>query len=64
MRTEEAVTDARGLPVVFAAVSLVYLALAVIVVWLLRRLSSRPPDVEVPGSLEAPLMRRGSVSRS
>jgi cytochrome d ubiquinol oxidase subunit I len=52
MRTEDAVTDAGGLPVVFVAVALVYASLAAIVVWLLRSLASRPPDVEVPGTLE------------
>jgi hypothetical protein len=52
MRTEDAVTGAAGLPVAFAAVALVYLSLAAIVVWLLRRLASKPPDVEVPGTLE------------
>jgi cytochrome d ubiquinol oxidase subunit I len=52
MRTEDAVTGAGGLPVAFAAVAVVYLALIATVVWLLRRLASRPPDVEVPGTLE------------
>jgi cytochrome bd ubiquinol oxidase subunit I len=52
MRTEDAVTDAGGLPVAFFAVALVYLMLGAIVVWLLRRLASSPPDVEVPGTLE------------
>jgi hypothetical protein len=29
----------------------VYLSLAAVVVWRLRRLASRPPDVEVPGEV-------------
>jgi cytochrome d ubiquinol oxidase subunit I len=54
MRTEDAVTDAGGLPIAFTAVALVYLALVVVVIWLLRRLASRPPEVEVEvtGTLE------------
>ncbi len=53
MRVEDAVTDASGLPFAFAAVALVYLALAAAVVWLLRRLASRPPDVEVAEQVDA-----------
>jgi cytochrome d ubiquinol oxidase subunit I len=53
MRVEEAVTDAGGLPVAFFAVLAVYLSLASAVVWLLRRLASRPPAVEVGGQVEA-----------
>jgi cytochrome d ubiquinol oxidase subunit I len=51
MRVEDAVTDAGGLPVAFVAALVVYLALAGVVVWLLRRLASRPPEVEVPGKV-------------
>jgi cytochrome d ubiquinol oxidase subunit I len=52
MRVEDAVTGAGGLPFVFTAVALVYAALIAIVYWLLRRLASRPPDIEIPGTLE------------
>ena len=47
MRTEQAVTAADGLEVGYAFLVVVYLTLAVAVAWLLRRLSARPPDVEV-----------------
>jgi cytochrome bd ubiquinol oxidase subunit I len=50
MRTEEAVTAADGLEVAFVFLVLVYVGLAAAVVWLLRRLSSRPPEVEVGGA--------------
>jgi cytochrome d ubiquinol oxidase subunit I len=53
MRVEDAVTEAGGLPLAFGVGVAVYVALAVIVVWLLRRLASRPPEVEVPGHVEA-----------
>jgi cytochrome d ubiquinol oxidase subunit I len=53
MRVEDAVTDAGGLPIAFAVGVAVYAALGVIVAWLLRRLASRPPEVEVPGRVEA-----------
>jgi cytochrome bd ubiquinol oxidase subunit I len=47
MRTEEAVTDAEGVPFVAAGLLAVYLSLAVAVAWLLRRLAARPPETEV-----------------
>jgi cytochrome bd ubiquinol oxidase subunit I len=47
MRTEQAVTSADGLEVGYAFLVAVYLALAAGVVWLLRRLASRPPATEV-----------------
>jgi cytochrome d ubiquinol oxidase subunit I len=46
-RTEDAVTDAAGLPLVFAGLAIVYLSLLTGVVWLLRRLASRPAEHEV-----------------
>ena len=46
MRTEAAVTGASGIPVGFAALSLVYLALAVIAYVMLRRLGRAPFEVE------------------
>jgi cytochrome d ubiquinol oxidase subunit I len=48
MRTSEAVTGAHSVPVGYATLAGVYLALAALVVWLLRRLARRPPDVELP----------------
>lgn len=47
MRATEAVTDARGLPAGFAALCVVYAALAGGVFWLLRRLANTPPDHEL-----------------
>jgi cytochrome bd ubiquinol oxidase subunit I len=42
MRTSEAVTGARGIPVGYATLVLVYLGLAVAVAWILRRLARAP----------------------
>ena len=47
MRTEEAVTQANGLEAGYVVLVLVYLSLAVAVVWLLRRLARQPPSSEV-----------------
>jgi cytochrome d ubiquinol oxidase subunit I len=47
LRTEEAVTNARGLPVAFFFLLAVYLTLLAAVVWLLRRLARRSPEVEL-----------------
>ena len=49
MRTEQAVTAADGVEVGLIAVIAVYVALGAAVVWLLRRLASRPPETEVAG---------------
>ena len=46
MRTEEAVTGAAGIPVGYAALALVYTALALATVWLLRRLARAPLELE------------------
>jgi cytochrome d ubiquinol oxidase subunit I len=51
MRVEDSVTAADGLPFAYAGAVVVYLSLIGVVVWLLRRLASRPPDVEVPGEV-------------
>ncbi len=53
MRTENAVTDAAGVPIAFFALLAVYLGLLATVMWLMRRLASRPPDAEVAGPVEA-----------
>jgi cytochrome d ubiquinol oxidase subunit I len=47
MRTEQAVTAADGLEVGYVTLVAVYLALGAAVVWLLRRLTSRPPEFEL-----------------
>jgi cytochrome d ubiquinol oxidase subunit I len=47
MRTSDAVTGARGIPVGYTVLSLVYLALAGAVVWILRRLSRAPLEIQV-----------------
>jgi cytochrome bd ubiquinol oxidase subunit I len=47
MRVRDAVTSNDGLELAFAVLVLVYLGLAGAVVWLLRRLAARPPEVEV-----------------
>jgi cytochrome d ubiquinol oxidase subunit I len=57
MRTSEAVTGAHGIPVGYGTLVLVYLGLAAIVVWLLRRFSRVPlgleAEVAVPFEEEA-----------
>ncbi len=46
MRTEQAVTDAGGLPVVFFSLLAVYLSLLGAVIWLLRRLARSSPEFD------------------
>jgi cytochrome bd ubiquinol oxidase subunit I len=48
MRTSEAVTGADGLPVGLATVVAVYVLLAGLVVWLLRRLARKPLELQPP----------------
>jgi cytochrome d ubiquinol oxidase subunit I len=51
MRTSEAVTGAGGIPVGYATLVVVYLALACAVAWILLRLARAPLDVlEAPGA--------------
>ena len=45
MRTEEAVTGAGGIPLGYAALVVIYVALAVATAWLLRRLARTPLEV-------------------
>jgi len=52
MRTEQGVTNAGGLPLVFFAMLAVYLALTVLAVGVVRRLAARPPEAEL-GAAEA-----------
>jgi cytochrome d ubiquinol oxidase subunit I len=47
MRTEQAVTNAAGLPFVFFAMLLVYLTLTTLAIGLIRRLAARPPQAEL-----------------
>jgi cytochrome bd ubiquinol oxidase subunit I len=47
MRTEDAVTGASGIPVGYAALVLIYVALAAATVWLMRRLARAPLELEV-----------------
>jgi cytochrome bd ubiquinol oxidase subunit I len=44
MRTSEAVTGASGIPIGYATLALVYLALAFAVAWILLRLARVPLD--------------------
>jgi cytochrome d ubiquinol oxidase subunit I len=48
MRTEEAVTGAGGIPVGYATLVVVYIALAAAAVWMLRRLARSPLQVGEP----------------
>jgi cytochrome d ubiquinol oxidase subunit I len=52
MRTSDAVTDARGIPVGYATLALVYAGLAVAVAWLLRRLARAPFDEAAAGDVD------------
>jgi cytochrome d ubiquinol oxidase subunit I len=49
MLTSQAVTGARGIPVGYATLALVYLGVAAGVVWILRRLARAPLDTEEDG---------------
>jgi cytochrome d ubiquinol oxidase subunit I len=48
MRTEQAVTGASGIPIGYAALLLVYIALAAAVWWVLRRLAATPLPEQIP----------------
>ncbi len=48
MRTSEAVTGAGSIPIGYATLAAVYLGLAALVVWLLRRLARQPLEHELP----------------
>jgi len=50
MRTSQAVTGAGGLPVGYATLALVYLTVALGVVWILRRLAGAPLEPSQPDS--------------
>jgi cytochrome d ubiquinol oxidase subunit I len=50
MRTNEAVTGAGGVPVGYATLVIVYLALGAAVVWILRQIGRAPPEEVTRGS--------------
>jgi cytochrome bd ubiquinol oxidase subunit I len=54
MRTSDAVTGASGIPVGYATLVLVYVALAVAVFWILRRLARAPLEAASTGESLAP----------
>jgi cytochrome d ubiquinol oxidase subunit I len=53
MRTGEAVTGAGGVPLGYAGLWIVYLAVAAAVVWILRRLARAPVDMPVATTVES-----------
>jgi cytochrome d ubiquinol oxidase subunit I len=53
MRTTEAVTGADAIPVGYATLAIVYLGLALLVLWMLRRLARNPVENELPPAREA-----------
>ena len=55
MRTEEAVTNASGVPVGYASLVLVYAGLLAAIVWILRRLARAPVEIQPGPSGAAPL---------
>jgi cytochrome d ubiquinol oxidase subunit I len=57
MLTSQAVTGASGIPIGYATLALVYLGVAVAVVWILRRLAAMPIDAHGPPS-SAPAARQ------
>jgi cytochrome d ubiquinol oxidase subunit I len=59
MRTSQAVTGAGGLPVGYGVLALVYLGVALAVVWVLRRLARAP--LESPARREPPVVARGEA---
>jgi cytochrome d ubiquinol oxidase subunit I len=50
MRVDQAVTGASGIPYGYAFIALVYLALTVAAVWMLRRLARAPLGIDVAGA--------------
>jgi cytochrome d ubiquinol oxidase subunit I len=61
MRTEEAVTGAEGIPVGYATLVVVYVGLATLVAWMLRRFARvpLPPDEPPPRSMPEDAPRAG-----
>jgi cytochrome d ubiquinol oxidase subunit I len=54
MRTSQAVTGAGGIPVGYGALVAAYIAVAVAVVWILRRLARKPLDLDSAGVVPRP----------
>ena len=55
MRTSEAVTGARGIPIGYGSLIVVYLMLAGALAWTLRRLSGAPLDLAAPPAPTTPV---------
>jgi cytochrome bd ubiquinol oxidase subunit I len=53
MRTSDAVTGARGIPIGYVTLALVYLGLCVALAWILRRLSRLPLDAAALAAADA-----------
>src|ERR1700761_4523020 len=54
MRTSEAVTGAGGIPVGYGTLVAAYVAVGIAVVWILRRLASKPLDLDPVGVVPTP----------
>ena len=54
MRTSQAVTGAGGIPVGYGALVAAYVAVALAVVWILRRLAKKPLELEPSGVVPSP----------
>jgi cytochrome d ubiquinol oxidase subunit I len=54
MRVEDAVTGAEGIPVGYGALVVVYLTVAAVVLFLLRRLAGRPHELEAETKVRLP----------
>jgi cytochrome d ubiquinol oxidase subunit I len=52
MRVEEAVTGADAIPIGYGGLALIYLGVASIVLFLLRRLARRPPEIDADARTE------------
>jgi cytochrome bd ubiquinol oxidase subunit I len=55
MRVREAVTGAKGIPVGYGTLVVVYIALGTVALFMLRRLARTPPETELapgPGKFE------------
>lgn len=55
MRVEDAVTGASGIPISYATLGVVYLALGAGALWMLRRVARRPLDEPIPGAESMPV---------
>ena len=62
MRVEEAVTGADGIAIGYAALALLYVGVAAVVIYLLRRLARRPVEWETGAKALEPTSTRGRLS--